>query len=226
MGLDGWAYHPQSFLFAVLNVREPSHQQPVCQSLYCSEVNTTVVADIGYSAYPGILEKRPLNGCNSYLLTSEQPDIGLMWDLLWMYLDSSSSLRLVLVLCMSVLWVMLVVFGADISTAHRPWAASVHHHGSVAVLVRLFAERQYCHMQRWKHIRLGAWTMVVRGRQPMHELHIPGTLFCADLEGMTGGRPQTYQKSRFKYITITLLQPFYGPMDCVQDYPGEPVPER
>ena len=24
----------------------------------------------------------------------------------------------------------------------------------------------------------------------------------------------------------TTLQPFYGPMDCVQDYPGELVPER
>jgi len=26
--------------------------------------------------------------------------------------------------------------------------------------------------------------------------------------------------------TATLLQPFYGPMDFVPDYPGGPVPER
>jgi len=26
--------------------------------------------------------------------------------------------------------------------------------------------------------------------------------------------------------TDTTLQPFYGPVDFVQDYPGEPVPER
>jgi len=24
----------------------------------------------------------------------------------------------------------------------------------------------------------------------------------------------------------TILQPFYGPLDFVRDYPGEPVPER
>jgi len=29
------------------------------------------------------------------------------------------------------------------------------------------------------------------------------------------------------FITTTLqLQPFYGPLDFVQDNPGEPVPER
>jgi len=26
--------------------------------------------------------------------------------------------------------------------------------------------------------------------------------------------------------TTTTLQPFYGSLDCVQDYPAEPVPER
>jgi len=27
-------------------------------------------------------------------------------------------------------------------------------------------------------------------------------------------------------VLLLLLQPFYGPLDCVRDYPGEPVPER
>ena len=27
-------------------------------------------------------------------------------------------------------------------------------------------------------------------------------------------------------LLLLLLQPFYGPLDCVRDYLGEPVPER
>jgi len=36
---------------------------------------------------------------------------------------------------------------------------------------------------------------------------------------------QTWQN--FSVCTVLLLLlPFYGPLDCVRDYPGEPVPER
>ena len=28
------------------------------------------------------------------------------------------------------------------------------------------------------------------------------------------------------YLSVLVLQPFYSSLDCVWDYPGQPVPER
>jgi len=38
---------------------------------------------------------------------------------------------------------------------------------------------------------------------------------------------QTFDINHYrKLLLLLLLQPLYGPVDFVQDYPGEPAPER